>query len=92
MNIDSELKARDVNSTLKKMPFTGTAWIDGTRTLPGGEWRYEYGPQDTAYNNWYSGEPSSTGDCRLYSFSSSVWYWFARPCSYGYSYFICEIV
>jgi hypothetical protein len=91
MNIDSQLKALDVNSTLKKMSLTSNFWIDGTRTLPGGEWRYEYGPQDTTYNNWYSGEPHPSYDCRVYYLYSSILYWRGFPCSYIY-YFICEIV
>lgn len=89
LNIDSELKARDVNETLEKMSFTTDLWIDGTRTLPNGEWIYEYG--SVGFLNWKSTEPGLTDDCRAYVLTSNIRYWYGRSCTNRY-YFLCEII
>ncbi|XP_045156959.2 uncharacterized protein LOC123523337 [Mercenaria mercenaria] len=75
INIDSALKAADVHETLQKMSFTSDIWIDGTRTLPNGEWRYGYGSEDTTFSKWRSGEPGSSDDCRAYVLYNGKWWW-----------------
>lgn len=92
LNVDSEMKAKDVEDSLKKMSHTSTVWMDGTRLLPDGEWRYEYGGVQSTYTDWQNNEPNAKDDCIAYVCNANVnWSWYGRPCGDAYN-FICEIV
>ncbi|XP_053395959.1 uncharacterized protein LOC128556070 [Mercenaria mercenaria] len=91
INIDSALKVEDVNDTLQKMSVTEKIWIDGTRTIPNGEWKYEYNSEDTTFSKWYSSEPGSSDDCRAYVLHHGKRWWWGRPCTDNY-YFLCEML
>lgn len=91
VNIDSELKADDVNGMLEEMSWRNRVWIDGIRTQPSGPWRHEYGPNDPTYSNWLFGKPDNIFDCRVYMNNMNQWYWLVQTCWSEYS-FICEII
>lgn len=91
INIDSEIKAKDVEDSLQEMSYAAILWIDGTRSLPNGEWQYKYDTAQPTYSNWYGGEPNTHDDCRTYIYVSKRWVWFGRPCGDVYN-FLCEIV
>lgn len=92
VNIDSEMKAVELNSVLEQRSLTNYYFIiDGRRTLPNGKWQHEYSTHDSGYTNWISGEPATTDDCKEYSKRSGVWIWVGIPCSQTW-YPICEIL
>jgi hypothetical protein len=89
MNMDSELKFKDVNEYFTNISFKSDVWIDGKRTLPNGNMKYEYGSDDSKFSIWQSGEPGSTDDCKIYNYRVKSWY--GRSCTNGYNY-LCEIL
>jgi hypothetical protein len=90
MNLDSEMKVKDVNEYFTNISFSSDVWIDGTRTLPNGDWKYEYGSTDTNFSLWYGSEPASTDDCKAYVYQNYK-KWFGRPCG-NIHYTLCEIL
>jgi hypothetical protein len=88
MNMNSELKLKDVNEYFTNISFSSDVWIDGTRTLPNGDWKYEYVSDDSKFSIWQSGEPGSTEACKVYKYTNRKWY--GRLCTDNY-YFLCEI-
>ncbi|XP_045179436.2 uncharacterized protein LOC123539033 [Mercenaria mercenaria] len=53
VNVDSEIKAHDVNMTLEANSLSGTyanlVWIDGRRSVQGGAWSYGYKSTDSSF-------------------------------------------
>lgn len=88
MNIDSELKVKDLDEYFTSISYNSDMWIDGTRKLPNGNWTYQYGSNDTNVSLWASNEPDASDDCKVYYNSSKKWV--GRHCSNTY-YFLCEI-
>jgi hypothetical protein len=92
MNIDSQLKLNDVHGYFTNISFSDYVWLDGTRTLPNGDWKYEYGGDGSKFSIWTSGEPGGTDDCKIYNIlsiaSSNKGY--GRKCTDNY-FFLCEI-
>ena len=89
IKIDNALKAEDIKEYYTNISYTFDVWIDGIRTLPNGDWKYEYGSIDSTFSMWRNEEPRSQDDCKVYSGLDEQWD--GRSCTSQY-HFLCEIV
>lgn len=93
INIDSAVKQGDVESMLAKNSITsGTFYIDGLRTVAGGDWAFSSPSTDKSFAKWHPSEPSNASGelCKVLEFHSG-WVWCDRECTNSYNY-ICEIL
>lgn len=92
MNMDTEDRWTDFVEFSRSM-YTGNLWIDGTRAVQHGNWRFLSGldPAKNGVNHWYSGEPSNGGDelCKISGLINNTRYWLDRSCNEKTA-FVCE--
>lgn len=95
VNIDSEVKRYDINQTLSKYRYLDILWIDGKKTMSGGDWEFHFTPQDPDFLLWAATEPNTPADlCKVYDKRASGtnhWFWYDRSCLAAYN-FVCQIM
>lgn len=96
VKINSADKQDDIETMLTRNSMkSGTLFIDGIRTVTGGDWKYSIPSGDSTFKKWLKDEPSNRTHelCKVLEYHSSQngWYWCDRECTTPNN-FICESI
>ncbi|XP_060596176.1 C-type lectin-like [Ruditapes philippinarum] len=95
VNVNSEMKVKDVNETILQQNFdSNRIWIDGRKSVQGDPWTYGYKSSDPSFTFWGDDDPDNGRFelCIVYFFglrTNYLWRWLDFPCDAKFA-FICQ--